>query len=207
MPTNKSNLSNKSIPDGGKSVYQVTVKTDHARHPHAWSSIFHPMDNVGPRDVRGAFSLATALAGNPPPSREGGREGQIICIEPPLPSGRSRINIRWLISFHTDQGVAFLKFSRQIVPSRGNRPFSPSFAPPPPPPQRFADPPCRLVALFPPAEVISTCRPRSSSILAKAAIVDGIIGRNIPGIGGARDMSLEMKRSVDRILRLLAEIS
>lgn len=87
----------------------------------------------------------------------GGREGQIICIERPLlPAGRSRINIRWLISFRPDQGVAFLKFSRQIVPSRGNRPFSPS-------PLRLLhvspDPPCRLVALFPPAEVISTCRP------------------------------------------------
>lgn len=138
-------------------------------------------------------------------SLEGGRVGGSdnlyrTCSLPP--NGRSRINIRWLISFRPDQGVAFLKFSRQIVPSRGNRPFSPStplaFTPPSLALDVSPDPTC------PSRRIISASRgdihlpPRSSSILVKAAIVDGIIGRNIPGIGGARDMSLEMKRSVDR---------
>lgn len=146
-------ISNKSILDGGKSVYQVTVKTDHARHPRLPLPpryFIHWITSVQ-RRTRCVF-LGN---GNPPPShlarREGGRGegegGRIICIERPLPAGRSRINIRWLISFRADQGVAFLKFSWQIVPSRGNRPFSPL------PCQRFADdPPCRLVALFPPAK-------------------------------------------------------
>ena len=63
--------------------------------------------------------------------------GQIICIERPCPSwqlpswrggGRIRINIRWLISFRGDQGVAFLKFPANCPFTR--KPFLLVCAPP-----------------------------------------------------------------------------
>lgn len=70
-------ISNKSILDGGKSVYQVTVKTDHARHPRLPLPLplppryfIHWITSVQ-RRTRCVF-LGN---GNPPPSHLARREG------------------------------------------------------------------------------------------------------------------------------------
>lgn len=195
-------ISNKSILDGGKSVYQVTVKTDHARHPRLPLPpryFIHWITSVQ-RRTRCVF-LGN---GNPPPShlarREGGGRGEgeggrIICIERPLPLGVAELIFVGLFHFVPIKVLRSWNSLGKLSLHAGIGPFLHC-------PANVS--PTTLLAVSShyfrqPRGDIELPPPRSSISGMKAAIVNGIIGRNIPGIGGARDMSLEMKRSkVDR---------
>lgn len=187
-------ISNKSIPDGGKSVYQVTVKTDHARHPLLPPSPSPPLPRyfihwitVGPEtyEVRFPWQRKPSSVA----SRQEGGEGVGGRADNLYRTGVAELIFVGLFHFVPIKVLRSWNSLGKLSLHAGIGPF-------------LHCPPnvTTLLAVSShyfrqPRGDIHLPPPRSSISGMKAAIVDGIIGRNIPGIGGARDMSLEMKRS------------